>query len=132
MSKIMIGSMLIENADLHAPTQSNPNVLGVKFITDKTLDELTVVFKAENATEIRVLGNDGNPVKIYFNEKLSSLQMESVGLKRSVSAAFLVSVKPEGEDDKYVRIMEELAALKAENEELKRALTAIEEGITNA
>ena len=138
MATIKIGDTVIDNATLTgSPTLTNPKVLGVSFQTDMTLEELAYVFSAENAAQIAMLDGKGEATKIFFNDKLSSLQVETVGSKRGVSAAFLVTpVDVSGDDaglkDKVAALEEELAAVKQENQNMSEALAAIEEGIADA
>lgn len=137
MTNLKIGDIAIENASLTgSPSLDNPKVLGVNFETDMTLEELTGVFSAENATEIKLLDSAGLATKIFFNDRLSSLQLETIGEKRKVSAAFIVT--PIAVDDtselktKVATLEKELAAVKADNETMSEALAAIEEGIADA
>ena len=135
---IKIGDTLIENAGLTgSPTLTAPKVLGVSFQTDMTLEELAVLFGAENAKQITMLDSKGNATKIFYNDKLTSLQIETLGGKRGVSAAFMVTpVDVPGGDsalaEKVEALEKELAAVKEENEAMGAALAAIEEGIANA
>ena len=135
---IKIGDTLIKDAALTgSPSITSPKVLGVSFHTDLTLDELADVFSAENAAQITLLDSNGNATKIFFNDKLTSLQIETVGGRQGVSAAFLVTPVdvPSADSqlkEKVAALEEELAAVKAENQTMNEALAAIEEGIENA
>lgn len=135
---IKIGDTLIKDASLTgSPSITSPKVLGVSFHTDLTLDELADVFSAENAAQITLLDSNGNATKIFFNDKLTSLQIETLSGKRGVSAAFLVTPvdvpSVDSELKKKVAVLEEeLAVVKAENQTMNEALAAIEEGIVNA
>lgn len=135
---IKIGDTLIKDASLTgSPSLTSPKVLGVSFHTDLTLDELADVFSAENAAQITLLDSNGNATKIFFNDKLTSLQIETLGGKRGVSAAFLVTpVDVPNVDselkEKVATLEKELAVVKAENQTMNDALAAIEEGIANA
>lgn len=137
MANIKIGDTLIENASLTgSPSLTSPKVLGVSFATSMTLEELAALFSAEHATEIRMLDSTGATNKLFYNEKLTSLQVETVSAARHVSAAFLVTAVPVDEDTELVAkvaaLETELAAVKADNEAMSEALEAIEEGIANA
>ena len=135
---IKIGDTLIKDASLTgSPSLTSPKVLGVSFHTDLTLDELADVFSAENAAQITLLDSNGNATKIFFNDKLTSLQIETLGGKRGVSAAFLVTPVDVSSVDnelkeKVAALEKELAVVKAENQAMNDALAAIEEGIANA
>ena len=134
---IKIGDTLIKDASLTgSPSLTSPKVLGVSFHTDLTLDELADVFSAENAAQITLLDSNGNATKIFFNDKLTSLQIETLGGKRGVSAAFLVtSVDVPNVDselkEKVATLEKELAVVKAENQTMNDAIAAIEEGIAS-
>lgn len=135
---IKIGDTLIKDASLTgSPSLTSPKVLGVSFHTGLTLNELADVFSAENAAQITLLDSNGNATKIFFNDKLTSLQIETLGGKRGVSAAFLVTpVDVPNVDselkEKVATLEKELAVVKAENQTMNDALAAIEEGIANA
>ena len=135
---IKIGDTLIKDASLTgSPSITSPKVLGVSFHTDLTLDELADVFSAENAAQITLLDSKGEATKIFFNDKLTSLQIETLGGKRGVSAAFLVTPVdvPSADSElkeKVAALEKELAVVKAENQTMNEALAAIEEGIENA
>lgn len=123
MANIKIGDTLIENVSLTV----SPNLLGMNFTTDMSLEELAVLLDAETAPEIRVLDEAGNTTAMYKNHKLTTLQLELLSGSRRVSAALQVTpleVSGEGSAD--------VAALQAEVAELKAALAAIEEGIADA
>ena len=135
---IKIGDTLIKDASLTgSPSITSPKVLGVSFHTDLTLDELADVFSAENAAQITLLDSNGNATKIFFNDKLTSLQIETLSGKRGVSAAFLVTPVDVPSVDselkkKVAALEEELAVVRDENQIMTNALAAIEEGIANA
>lgn len=138
MANIRIGDTLIKDANLTgSPSLTSPKVLGVNFQTDLTIEELADVFSAENATQIRMLDDAGNVTKLFYNDKLTSLQVENVSGKRGVSVAFLVTpVDVTGDNtelaEKVAALEDELTTLKAENQTMSEALAAIEEGIANA
>lgn len=123
MANIKINGTVIENVSLTV----SPNLLGMNFETDMSLEELAVLFDAETAPEIRVLDINGNTTAMYKNHKLTTLQLETLSGRRRVSVALQVTpleVGGEGSAD--------VAALQAEVNELKAALAAIEEGIADA
>lgn len=123
MANIKINGTVIENVSLTV----SPNLLGMNFETNMSLDELAALFDAETAPEIRVLDAAGNTTAMYKNRKLTTLQLETISGTRRVSIALQVTpleVSGEGSAD--------VAALQAEVNELKAALAAIEEGIADA
>ena len=122
MTNIKIGDTMLENVSLTV----SAGLLGLNFQTSMTLEELAVLFDAETAPEIRVLDMNGNTTAMYKNHKLTTLQLETLGGNRRVSAALQVTPMEIGGDTP------DIAALQAEVSELKAALAAIEEGIADA
>lgn len=122
MTNIKIGEHLIEGAALTV----SPNLLGMNFETDKTLCELAEMFDAEAAPEIHVLDASGKTVALYKNHKLTTLQVETIGGRRRVSASLQVTPLEMGGESV------DIAAMQEEINELRAALNAIEEGIADA
>lgn len=87
MHGVIIGDMLIENAVLHL---DNQNVLSVKFMTDKELDELSILFGPENTTKILMQDDSGETTMNIGNKNLIFLQVDDVKTQRNVSAEFYV------------------------------------------
>lgn len=124
MINIRIGDTLIESAALTV----SPNLLGLNFETDRTIAELAALLDAEAAPEISVLDTSGNVTALYKNHKLTTLQIESIGGSRRVSAALQVTpLELSGSESTA-----DLAAMQEEIDELRAALNAIEEGIADA
>lgn len=122
MTNIKIGETMLENVSLTV----SAGLLGMNFQTDKTLADLAALFDAEAAPEISVLDMSGNVTALYKNHKLTTLQLETLGGNRRVSAALQVTPLEIGGDTA------DIAALQEEVNALKAALTAIEEGIADA
>ncbi len=123
MTNIKIGETMLENVSLTV----SAGLLGMNFQTDKTLAELAVLFDAETAPEIRVLDMNGNVTAMYKNHKLTTLQLETLGGNRRVSAALQVTPVESGGANAA-----DIEAMKEQITALEAALNAIEEGIANA
>lgn len=112
MRGVMVGSMLIENAVLNINDQ---NVLDVKFMTDKSLDELSILFRPEHTTKICMQDDSGETTMNVSNENLIFIQADDVKTQRNVSAKFYVTPMPIKDDD----------GVKAEITDMREALNLL-------
>lgn len=137
IADVRIAGTLIKGADVK--NSSDGVFLWLTFQTEQTLGELACMLDSSNAPTVEVM-ESGKVTAIYKNHALNRLQMEVIGGKRKVEAAFSVTKQATPDDDinaeviaaKIQDLEEEITMVKAENEALEQALTAIEEGIANA
>ena len=87
MAKIKIGSVIINDASL---TDSN-DLLGIRYETDMSLEELATMYDANVAPEIFILNDDDSISTIYMNRSLSNISLSVVEDKRIVSVVLKVA-----------------------------------------
>ena len=87
MAKIQIGSAIINDASL---TDSN-DLLGIRYETDMSLEELATMYDANVAPEIFILNDDDSISTMYMNHSLSNISLSVVEDKRIVSVVLKVA-----------------------------------------
>ena len=88
IADVRIADTLIKGADVK--NSSDGVFLWLTFQTEQTLGELACMLDSGNAPTIEVM-EGGKVTAVYMNHALNRLQMEVIGGKRKVEAAFSVT-----------------------------------------